>query len=325
MVDNNGLYRLDATNISLNPTNNVGIGTTSPSEKLDVEGNIRVGVNNGFYINNQNVGIKRVANDLVVGGFGGIRFTSSSTTVPNQAERMRITSAGNVGIGTTSPTHKLEVIGDSNDTMRVYRPGSRTLLNIDADAGRTSALSIDIAGISQYYVGMPTQAVSGLGARFAISYQGDPSFVLEGSTGKIGIGTTSPGEKLDVDGNILADGLGIGNNTIYSNSINLNNAGSLRIGNAEFISKSSNDMSIFQSKMVVTSAGNVGIGTTSPSQKLEVDGEVLSDGYRVSAMQTAPAARNSTGTLGEIRITSNYIYVCYATNSWSRVALATSW
>jgi len=77
-------------------------------------------------------------------------------------------------------------------------------------------------------------------------------------------------------------------------------------------------------KMIINN-GNVGIGTTSPSQKLEVDGEVLSDGYRVSAMQTAPAARNSTGTLGEIRITSNYIYVCYATNSWSRVALATSW
>jgi hypothetical protein len=88
---------------------NVGIGTTSPSEKLDVEGNIRVGVNNGFYITNQNVGIKRVANDLVVGGFGGIRFTSSSTTVPNQAERMRITSSGNVGIGTTSPITSLHV------------------------------------------------------------------------------------------------------------------------------------------------------------------------------------------------------------------------
>ena len=71
--------------------------------------------------------------------------------------------------------------------------------------------------------------------------------------------------------------------------------------------------------------GNVGIGTTSPSQKLEVDGQVLSDGYRLAAMQTAPAARNSTGTLGEIVIDGNHIYVCYATNSWSRVALETSW
>jgi len=70
---------------------------------------------------------------------------------------------------------------------------------------------------------------------------------------------------------------------------------------------------------------NVGIGVTAPSQKLEVDGQVLSDGYRLAAMQTAPATRNSTGTLGEIVIDGNHIYVCYATDSWSRVALDTSW
>ena len=74
-----------------------------------------------------------------------------------------------------------------------------------------------------------------------------------------------------------------------------------------------------------TISGNVGIGATSPSQKLEVDGQVLSDGYRLAAMQTAPATRNSAGTLGEIVIDGNHIYVCYATDSWSRVALDTSW
>ena len=76
--------------------------------------------------------------------------------------------------------------------------------------------------------------------------------------------------------------------------------------------------------MTLNSTG-LGIGTTSPSQKLEVDGQVLSDGYRLAAMQTAPATRNSTGTLGEIVIDGNHIYVCYATDSWSRVALDTSW
>ena len=45
--------------LTLKSNGNVGIGTTSPSEKLDIEGNVRVGQNNGFYINNQNVGIKR--------------------------------------------------------------------------------------------------------------------------------------------------------------------------------------------------------------------------------------------------------------------------
>ena len=71
--------------------------------------------------------------------------------------------------------------------------------------------------------------------------------------------------------------------------------------------------------------GQIGIGTTTLSQALNVNGDVLADGYRLSAMQTAPTGKGDTGTLGEIRITQNYIYVCYATNSWSRVALQTSW
>ena len=45
--------------------------------------------------------------------------------------------------------------------------------------------------------------------------------------------------------------------------------------------------------------------------------------YRLSALNTAPATSSSTGTLGEIRIDANHIYVCTATNTWKRVAIAT--
>lgn len=72
------------------------------------------------------------------------------------------------------------------------------------------------------------------------------------------------------------------------------------------------------------SGGNIGIGAvTSPSQSLEVEGEVLADGYRLSGLQTAPSSSSDTGTTGEIRVDSNYIYVCTATNTWKRVAIAT--
>lgn len=45
--------------------------------------------------------------------------------------------------------------------------------------------------------------------------------------------------------------------------------------------------------------------------------------YRLSSLNTAPASATATGTTGEIRITSDYIYVCIATNTWVRAALTT--
>jgi len=91
--------------------------------------------------------------------------------------------------------------------------------------------------------------------------------------GNVGIGTTAPTEKLHVDGNIRTSsstGIGVGTDTVYSNSVNINNSGQYRIGNAEFISKSANDMNIYQGRMWVTNTGNVGIGTTAPIRELHV-------------------------------------------------------
>jgi hypothetical protein len=50
---------------------------------------------------------------------------------------------------------------------------------------------------------------------------------------------------------------------------------------------------------------------------------VTASQYRLRALNTAPANASATGTLGEIRIDANYIYVCTATNTWKRVAIAT--
>jgi hypothetical protein len=52
-------------------------------------------------------------------------------------------------------------------------------------------------------------------------------------------------------------------------------------------------------------------------------GNVLATQYNLSALNTAPASAAATGTLGEIRIDANHIYVCTATNTWKRVAIAT--
>lgn len=51
-------------------------------------------------------------------------------------------------------------------------------------------------------------------------------------------------------------------------------------------------------------------------------GKAVADQLAIQALNTAPASATATGTLGEIRIDANYIYVCVATNSWKRVAIA---
>tara|TARA_R110000868_G_scaffold55922_3_gene173589 strand:+ start:4093 stop:4770 length:678 start_codon:yes stop_codon:yes gene_type:complete len=55
-----------------------------------------------------------------------------------------------------------------------------------------------------------------------------------------------------------------------------------------------------------------------PGLGVEVTGQM-----NLKALNTAPAANNSAGTLGEIRWTSDYVYLCTATNTWVRAALAT--
>ena len=53
------------------------------------------------------------------------------------------------------------------------------------------------------------------------------------------------------------------------------------------------------------------------------NGFVQADAFRLNALNTAPASAADTGTTGEIRIDADFIYVCTATNTWKRTAIAT--
>ncbi len=70
--------------------------------------------------------------------------------------------------------------------------------------------------------------------------------------------------------------------------------------------------------------GNVLIGTsTIAGFKLDVNGTMRASQFYLSALNSTPASAGATGTLGEIRIDANYIYVCTATNTWKRASIAT--
>ncbi len=45
--------------------------------------------------------------------------------------------------------------------------------------------------------------------------------------------------------------------------------------------------------------------------------------YKLTTLNTAPASASATGTQGEIRITADAVYICTATNTWKKVAIAT--
>jgi hypothetical protein len=107
-----------AARMFINTAGNVGIGTTNPAEKLDVNGISRFLGNAKF--SSFIVGDNGANFDLRMksgGASGAIQFYESTGVT----ERVRITDAGNVGIGTTSPTEKLEV-GDSGKKSFEVRP-----------------------------------------------------------------------------------------------------------------------------------------------------------------------------------------------------------
>jgi hypothetical protein len=144
IIDNSSL----GERMRITSTGNVGIGTSSPSARLDVDGNplsasfnSSTGVYTRYKYNGTNVGIIGTANQIIGGGSTtafaiGTESNDYMLFITNNAERMRITSGGNVGIGTSSPGVSLEVNGLIR-SVPVYNNTTATLPNMVVSAGGT--------------------------------------------------------------------------------------------------------------------------------------------------------------------------------------------
>ncbi|NDD53567.1 hypothetical protein EBZ39_06775, partial [bacterium] len=272
---------------------NVGIGTTSPAQKLDVNGNAIV---SGFGSFGRSVdGTYR----LVVRGQG---TTSASYGLgvqdPNGVNLFVVRDDGNVGIGTASPSERLHVSGRARITT------------IDSSSSPMNMLWADANGVIQK-TAVPSGGVSGSGttnyvAKFTGSTAVGNSVIYESSS-KIGIGTTNPSTFLHVKGANGAQ-IDLDNAGEQYSGINISNNGSRKAfiqhnntANALYIGSDANDIDFYTNgspRMRVSSAGNIGLGTSSPSYRLDISGELRSTSNTYLATNSSEVYVGTTSDAG---------------------------
>jgi hypothetical protein len=175
-------------------TGNVGIGTTSPGAKLDIYGGA------AGTITNLQVGNASTAFVFGVDGANNPQIRTAQS-VPilfytANAERMRITSGGDVGIGTASPAYKLDVTGDIRATGLLQ---TNNRLYIASDVAISSWISSSLsAGYSA------TNSYGWLNSANNLVFGTDGLERMRiTSGGNVGIGYTSPAAKLALNGTAL--------------------------------------------------------------------------------------------------------------------------
>ncbi|MDB4317764.1 hypothetical protein N9973_00540 [bacterium] len=231
-----GEYGTDALVVS---GDSVGIGTTSPAYQLTLGGNA-VGSTEGLRINDPSnaaygahFSFSDTPNEVWIGGVTNNTYNSAIGIHRDTTRAITIDDNGNVGIGTTSPIAKLD-IRTPQTTVAFTNPALRLLPSATTDnTGLTSIYLSVTAGTSPYGFSVNAWRRSANNT-FTIkshiaSATGVDRLVIQ-ENGNVGIGTTSPSQKLDVYGGAII-------------------------------------------------SGNVGIGKTSPNERLDVAGNIAVSGY----------------------------------------------
>ena len=288
---------------------NVGIGTTTPATALDVNGAITARSRIDMYLAGDTTrrglfgaqgdigGADLSSTDIVLKSVGAFGIKTNN----NDTSRLAVTTAGNVGIGTTTPATALVVNGTttivtggggglrfSGDSAGVqqttaYLGGSQTVTPQNVTPGGSFGYPGTI-----YPYSFPGSLAIGTSTTAGLPTNG--LFVL----GNVGIGTASPGAKLEVNGQAIVDASacswcegisvdsanGIWGGIKFRTTGRVGNNGNWHIGydvTHSGASGSGNNLYVYTSGtggyvMSYLESGNVGIGTTNPTSTLQIAG-----------------------------------------------------
>lgn len=265
-----------APGMVLKSNGNVGVGTTTPAEKMDVSGAITftgkavANKTSASTIDNTSSNARLLSWGPDATTNGAISFWTGIAGGA-AAEKMRIHTNGNVGIGTSTPNNNLDL-------------GATVGSNVTDATGKKFAVYNNAAGTEFYGLGV---SPSTLQFHAASTNAAAPGMVLT-DAGKVGIGISTPANKLhlgtdmgssvtDVAGKKLAVYNDAGGTDFYGLGVS---AATLQFHAASTAAEAPG--------MVLTGGGNVGIGTTAPSNKLHVS--ATADPLRLQGVQSGSGA-----------------------------------
>lgn len=324
VVGANGAKFVNATPTSTDSffTTSVGIGTTAPGGRLDVEGTIRsivfnalpgtLNVGIGSFLPGQKLDVKGTIrttgfnlNSGITNGYvlttdsSGNGTWAASTGTSQWNGTNPIYYLNNVGIGSTIPGQILDVKG----TVRATNfSGSGALITGVPVSTGISGLGTGVAT----FLATPSSAnlagaiTDEVGTGFSV-FNGGPNF-----TGNVGVGSTNAGQALDVQGTIRMTGFQLGTSTTNGYVLTANGTTGVGVyapatgggsgtvnsgtaGQAAYYATSTTAVS--SNPNLVFNGSNVGIGSTAPGQILDVQGTVR--GNQFTATGIAPSSFSS--------------------------------